>query len=79
MPLNEFFFASQELQQPTQFYLATVGSVSASGTTLTFDGQTEPTTKRYKRLTAGTALAAGDRVLVLRTNGSFVILGKIGF
>lgn len=79
MPLNEFFFASQELQQPKQFYLATVGSVSASGTTITFDGQTEPTTKRYKRLIAGTALAAGDRVLVLRTNGSFVILGKIGF
>lgn len=78
--MDEFFFPAQVLRTTPQFYLATIGSVSASaGATLIFDGQEEATTKGYKHLLNGTALAAGDRVLVLRTNGSFVILGKIGF
>lgn len=57
--------------------LATVGSVSAAGTTLILDGQTSATTKRYKRVVTGQTLAAGDRVLVARISGTFVILGKI--
>lgn len=57
--------------------LATVGSVSAAGTTLILDGQTAATTKRYKRVVTGQTLAAGDRVLVARISGTFVVLGKI--
>ena len=57
--------------------LATVGSVSAAGTTLILDGQMAATTKRYKRVVTGQTLAAGDRVLVARISGTFVILGKI--
>lgn len=78
--MDELFIAPKPLQVSPQFYLATIGSVSASaGATLIFDGQAEPTTKGYKHLANGTTLAAGDRVLVLRTNGSFVILGKITY
>lgn len=57
--------------------LATVGSVSSAGTTLILDGQTSATTKRYKRVVTGQTLAAGDRVLVARISGTYLILGKI--
>lgn len=60
-------------------YLATVGSYTAgAGATLIFDGQTTATTKRYKRLASYTP-AAGDRVLVAKISGSYVILGKITY
>ena len=59
-------------------YLATVGSYTTAGATLIFDGQTTATTKRYKRLASYTP-AAGDRVLVAKISGSYVILGKITY
>lgn len=59
-----------------EFIVATVGSTSSAGTTLIFPGQTSATTKRYKRLDGYTP-AAGDRVLVVKTGGTYVILGKL--
>lgn len=59
-----------------EFIVATVGSTSPAGTTLIFPGQTSATTKRYKRL-GGYTPAAGDRVLVVKTGGTYVILGKL--
>lgn len=59
-----------------EFIVATVGSTSLAGTTLIFPGQTSATTKRYKRLDGYTP-AAGDRVLVVKTGGTYVILGKL--
>lgn len=55
--------------------LATVDSVTAEGVTLRLDGQQTPTQKRYKQLSG--SLSAGDRVVVARISGSFVVLGKI--
>ncbi len=59
-------------------YLATIANYNSStGATLTFDGQTSATTKRYKHVANGTTPAAGDRVLVAKIAGSYVVLGKI--
>lgn len=59
------------------FYLATISSVSASGARLLFDGSTEPTQKQYKCLGTPAALNIGDRVVVLKQSGTYVILGRI--
>lgn len=60
----------------TDLFLATVYSVSSSGISLTIDGETGHTTKLYKRL-ASASLSAGDRVLVVKQAGTYIILGKI--
>lgn len=62
-----------------QLTLATVGSVTAGGTTLILDGSGSATTKRFKRVVTGQTLAAGDRVLVVRLSGTYLILGKIAY
>ena len=80
MLLSDFAFTAPmkrtEAWQP--LYLATVGSYTTAGVALIFDGQTTATTKRYKRLASYTP-AAGDRVLVAKISGSYVILGKITY
>lgn len=59
--------------------LATIGSVSSSGITLKFAGQSEANQKLYKRLITGQALYSGDRVLVVKMSGTYVVLGKIAY
>ena len=63
--------------QPTDLRIATVGSYnSTSGSTLIFDGESAATEKRYKRLYNMT-FSAGQRVLVAKVSGTYVILGRI--
>lgn len=59
-------------------FIATVGNYSSSlgGATLILPGETEPTQKRYKRL-SGSSVSAGYRVLVAKVSGTYVILGRI--
>lgn len=59
--------------------LATIASVSSSGITLKFAGQSEANQKLYKRLITGQALYSGDRVLVVKMSGTYVVLGKIAY
>ncbi len=60
-------------------FLATVANVNSSGLTLILDGESEASTKRYKYMTSGYAdPAAGDRVVVIKMSGTFVVLGRIG-
>ena len=61
----------------TEFLLATVTSKNNSGMTLTFDGQENATQKRYKMIASLTPANVGDRVVVMRHSGTFVVLGKI--
>jgi len=75
--LDDLFNIAAQPPAREPLMLATVGSVSAAGTTLILDGQTSATTKRYKRVVTGQTLAAGDRVLVARISGTYVIFGKI--
>lgn len=58
-------------------FLATVGAVYSDGLTLIFDGQTEATTKRYKRNTAIT-FKAGQRVKVVKISGTYIVEYPIG-
>ena len=59
--------------------LATVCSVSSSGITLRFSGQSEASEKKYKRLITGQSLSVGDRVLVVKMSGTYVVLGKVAY
>ena len=76
--MTDLFLPREKREEPEQLLLATVGSVSAQGTTLSFNAETATST-RYKRVQNGQTLAAGDLVLVARISGSYVILGKIGY
>lgn len=61
-----------------EFYLATVGDLTSSGVTLIFDGQTEPTTKRFKCLASGRGSPfAGQRVVVMKQSGTYIVLGML--
>lgn len=58
-------------------FIATVGNYSSSsGSTLILPGETEPTTKRYKKC-SGASVANGYRVLVARVSGTFVIIDRV--
>ena len=77
--MDEFLNIALPQKKDYQLLLATVGTASSSGVTLTFDGLSAATQKHFKRLAAGPALAAGDRVIVARMSGSYVVLGKIAW
>lgn len=62
--------------QGAGFLLAKIGSYNSSGATLIIDGQTSATTKRYKHLKPYSPVA-GDRVLVVKISGTYVILGAV--
>lgn len=58
-------------------FLATVGAVYSDGLTLILDGQTEATTKRYKRNTSIT-FTAGQRVKVVKMSGTYIVEYPVG-
>lgn len=57
--------------------LATVAAVYTDGVTLIFDGETEPTTKRYLA-SRSCVMMAGDRVKVCKIAGTYVVEFVIG-
>ena len=61
----------------TDLIVATAGNVSTSGITLIIPPATTASEKRYKRLITGGSIAAGDMVLCAKTDGTYVVLGKI--
>ena len=67
---------SQERPKERQFKLGTVTSISG-GISVQFDGETSPSSKKYKRLASYSSPAVNDRVLMVKIGGSYVILGKI--
>lgn len=75
--MNEIF-APAAPERAESVSLATVAAVYSDGVALTLDGQSAATRKRYKRLLNGQTLTAGDRVLVLKHSGTYIVLGKIG-
>ena len=75
--ISDFIQAAQTASGGAVIIAATVGSTSANGTTLIFDGMDEETEKRYTRLASATSLAAGRRVLVAKVSGTYIVLGEI--
>lgn len=61
------------------FRIATVaGLFPGGGAKLRFDGEAQPSGKKYARL-AWYSPSAGDRVLTARINNTNIILGKIQY
>lgn len=60
----------------SEYKLGTVTSTSG-GISVQFDGETAPSTKKYKRLASYSSPAVNDRILLLRVSGTYIILGKI--
>ena len=58
--------------------LATVAAVYADGLTLIFDGETTASQKHYKKLSTYFGPTAGDRVVVMKMSGTYVVMGAIG-
>lgn len=56
--------------------IATVTSTSG-GVSVQFDGETTPSSKKYKRLASYSSPTVNDRVLLVKVGGAYVILGKI--
>lgn len=61
----------------TEFYIATVSSVSSSGVKLLFAGESTAANKYYKRLGSAN-VSQGQRVVVMKQSGTYVVLGNIG-
>lgn len=66
--------ANQVVGSP--FSIATVFSGSSSSARLIFPGDENPTATSYPVIRTALSLYKGDRVLVAKVGGSFVILGK---
>ena len=86
MWIDDFTMAAEEKKQEEvrnqedgQLFLATVSTVTSNGVSLVFDGTSTASQKRYKQLNTGVSLSGGDRVVVMRYSGSYVVLGKIAF
>jgi hypothetical protein len=60
----------------SNYKLATVTSTSG-GVSVQFDGETTPSTKKYKRLASYSSPTVNDRVLLVKVGGTYVIIGKI--
>lgn len=61
----------------TEFYIATVSSVSSSGVKLLFAGETTAANKYYKCLSSAN-VSQGQRVVAMKQSGTYVVLGSIG-
>jgi len=63
----------------TEFFLATVISTSTTdGMEIQLDGEDQPMTKRFKVILVPRPIHDGERVVVMKQAGTYVILGAIG-
>lgn len=60
----------------SDYKLGTVTSTSG-GVSVQFDGETTPSTKKYKRLASYSSPTVNDRVLLIKVGGTYVIIGKV--
>lgn len=79
--MDEFEDVIIEQNKPNaEFYLATMtGGTSTTGLKIKLDGDSNSSEKSYKMLkTGGEPPRTGDRVLVMKLSGTYVVLGKVG-
>lgn len=63
--------------EQAEFLLATINSISTTGITLIFDGQSTASQKKYKNINNMDQYAVNDRVVVMKLSGTYIILGKL--
>lgn len=69
----------EESTQPNNLQLAIVAGIYEDGLSLIPDAQAEPTQKHYKYLTSAyPAPAVGDRVVIMKMSGTYVVMGALG-
>ena len=68
---------SEDLETEREYRIATVATVEADGLTLLFDGEEQASEKHYRANTTA-QFAAGQRVVVQRISGSYVVMFPIG-
>lgn len=61
----------------TEFYIAMAVNVTSSGVRLLFAGESNATSKYYKCLGSAN-VSIGDRVVVMKQSGTYIVLGTIG-
>ena len=76
---NVFLITDTEEKQGCDFYLATVTAVSSNGIKFQLDGQSSAMEKEYKQLNTGKTLSVGDRVVVMKQSGTYIVLGKFSY
>lgn len=69
--------AAAESPQPAPAVFATIGAVYSDGISLIFDGETAATQKHY-RCNQYCKWAAGQRVMLLRDSGTYVVCFPVG-
>lgn len=75
--IDLFSAAADQSSNSPLLSLATIGAKYTDGVSLIFPGQTEATAKHY-RCNPDITLAAGNRVLIARVSGSYVVLCRVG-
>lgn len=61
-----------------EIFLGTVNAWNVStGVQVTLDGESAPTTKRYKQMLMARPLHVGARVAIMKLSGTYVVLGEI--
>ena len=76
--MDELFLPKNDGKLETaDFVLATVSAVYTNGVSLIFDGQNAASQKRYRLLQTGSTVRAGERVVVMKHSGTYVVLGGI--
>lgn len=68
-----------EGSSPAEFYIGTVSAWSmADGCSIKPDGQSAGSTKRYKMMLTGRPIYPGNRYLIMKQSGTYIVLGEIG-
>lgn len=77
---ENIFLTDQATRPSSDLMLATIVSASSSAGTvqIQLDGTNGSSGKAYKALRSAWPLTAGDRVVLMKQSGTYVILGKIG-
>ena len=68
-----------EGSSPAEFFLGEVTAWSvAEGASIKPDGQSSGSTKRYKIMRTSRPLVAGNRYLIMKQSGTYIVLGEVG-
>ncbi|HLS53297.1 MAG TPA: hypothetical protein VK031_04940 [Tissierellaceae bacterium] len=79
MRADEFLGIVKDNRKEVNFKLGVVADLFGNGTAkITFDGETEASTKQYSYLSSYKP-KKGDRVLLAKVGGTYVILGNLMF
>lgn len=66
-----------EAKESSPFLMASVTAVDQNGVSLSINGGLEMLKKKYRSMLTGYQPSVGDRVLIAKVSGTYVILGKV--